>query len=95
MSLLCVLSAAPRTPAQVRPLARRLLSIRPCADALLLLCDLPDAFAAVMPEDEPLLRALQSAVMAADARAGRFLLLVRRRVRDDASRLYLGERRAE
>ena len=51
MSLLCVLSAAPRTPAQVRPLARRLLSMRPCADALLLLCDLPDAFAAVMPED--------------------------------------------
>lgn len=44
-----------------------------------------------MPEDEPLLRALQSAVMAADARAGRFLLLVRRRVWDDASRLYLGE----
>ena len=37
MSLLCVLSAAPRTPAQVRPLARRLLSMRPCADALLLL----------------------------------------------------------
>ena len=35
MSLLCVLSAAPRTPAQVRPLARRLLSMRPCADALL------------------------------------------------------------
>lgn len=52
-------------------------------------CRMP--FAAVMPEDEPLLRALQSAVMAADARAGRFLLLVRRRVWDDASRLYLGE----
>ena len=55
MSLLCVLSAAPRTPAQVRPLARRLLSMRPCADALLLLCDLPDAFSEVMPEDAPLL----------------------------------------
>ena len=53
MSLLCVLSAAPRTPAQVRPLARRLLSMRPCADALLLLCDLPDAFSEVMPEDAP------------------------------------------
>ena len=50
MSLLCVLSAAPRTPAQVRPLARCLLSMRPCADALLLLCDLPDAFSEVMPE---------------------------------------------
>lgn len=92
MSLLCVLSAAPRTPAQVRPLARRLLSMRPCADALLLLCDLPDAFSEVMPEDTPLLRALQSAVMAADARCpGHFLLLVRKRVWDDAARLYLGE----
>ena len=92
MSLLCVLSAAPRTPAQVSPLARRLLSMRPCADALLLLCDLPDAFSEVMPEDAPLLRALQSAVMAADARCpGHFLLLVRKRVWDDAARLYLGE----
>ena len=92
MSLLCVLSAAPRTPAQVRPLARRLLSMRPCADALLLLCDLPDAFSEVMPEDAPLLRALQSAVMAADSRCpGHFLLLVRKRVWDDAARLYLGE----
>ncbi|MFR5796924.1 MAG: hypothetical protein ACLUI3_16265, partial [Christensenellales bacterium] len=81
-----------RTPAQVRPLARRLLSMRPCADALLLLCDLPDAFSEVMPEDTPLLRALQSAVMAADARCpGHFLLLVRKRVWDDAARLYLGE----
>ena len=79
-------------PAQVRPLARRLLSMRPCADALLLLCDLPDAFSDVMPEDAPLLRALQSAVMAADARCpGHFLLLVRKRVWDDAARLYLGE----
>ena len=92
MSLLCVLSASPRTPADAHRLARRLLAMRPCADALLLLCDLPDAFAEVMPEDEPLLRALQSAVMAADARRpGRFLLLVRKRVWDDAARLYLGE----
>ena len=64
----------------------------PAADALLLLCDLPDAFSEVMPEDAPLLRALQSAVMAADARCpGHFLLLVRKRVWDDAARLYLGE----
>ena len=92
MSLLCVLTASPRTSAQVRGLARRLLAMRACADALLLLCDLPDAFAEVMPEDAPLLRALQSAVMAADARRpGRFLLLVRKRVWDDAARLYLGE----
>lgn len=91
MSLLCVLTASPRTLADVHLLSRRMLAMRASADALLALCDLPDAFAAVMPEDEPLLRALQSAVMAADARAGRFLLLVRRRVWDDASRLYLGE----
>ena len=80
MSLLCVLTASPRTLADVHLLSRRMLAMRASADALLALCDLPDAFAAVMPEDEPLLRALQSAVMAADARAGRFLLLVRRRV---------------
>ena len=92
MSLLCVLSASPRTPADVCLLSRRMRSMRPSADALLVLCDLPDAFAEVMPEDEPLLRALQSAVMAADARQpGRFLLLVRKRVWDDAARLYLGE----
>ena len=91
MSMLCVLTASPRTLADVHLLSRRMLAMRASADALLALCDLPDAFAAVMPEDEPLLRALQSAVMAADARAGRFLLLVRRRVWDDASRLYLGE----
>ena len=92
MSLLCVRIASPRTSAQVRGLARRLLAMRACADALLLLCDLPDAFAEVMPEDAPLLRALQSTVMAADARRpGRFLLLVRKRVWDDAARLYLGE----
>ena len=70
MSLLCVLTASPRTLADVHLLSRRMLAMRASADALLALCDLPDAFAAVMPEDEPLLRALQSAVMAADARAG-------------------------
>ena len=92
MSLLCVLSATPRGPADAFALPRRLLAMRFCADALLLLCDLPDAFAEVMPEDEPLLRALQSAVMTADARgAARFLLLVRKRVWDDASRRFLGE----
>ena len=68
MSLLCVLTASPRTLADVHLLSRRMLAMRASADALLALCDLPDAFAAVMPEDEPLLRALQSVVMAADAR---------------------------
>ena len=92
MSLLCVLAASVRTSADVSALSRRMLSMRASADALLVLCDLPDAFAEVMPEDEPLLRALQSAVMAADARQpGHFLLLVRKRVWDDAARLYLGE----
>ena len=48
--------------------------------------------ARVYPGVAPLLRALQSAVMAADARCpGHFLLLVRKRVWDDAARLYLGE----
>ena len=61
MSLLCVLTASPRTLADVHLLSRRMLAMRASADALLALCDLPDAFAAVMPEDEPLLRALQSA----------------------------------
>ncbi len=51
MSLLCVLSAAPRTPAQVRPLARRLLSMRPCADALLSVRPAGCLFSEVMPED--------------------------------------------
>ena len=92
MSLLCVLSASPRTSSDVHRLSRRMLAMRASADALLVLCDLPDAFSPVLPEDEPLIRALQSAVMAADAReSGRFLLLVRKRVWDDAARLYLGE----
>lgn len=62
---------------------------------LLLFCDLPDADAQRLPQDEPLLRLLQSGVMAMDARAGgRFLLLVRRRAWDDASRAYLGSAQA-
>lgn len=60
MSLLCVLTASPRTLADVHLLSRRMLAMRASADALLALCDLPDAFAAVMPEDEPLLRALKA-----------------------------------
>ena len=40
MSLLCVLSASPRTSAEAALLSRRMLSMRPCADALLVLCDL-------------------------------------------------------
>ena len=92
MSLLCVLSAAPRTPAQVRPLARRLLSMRPCADALLLVRPAGCLFSEVMPEDAPL--AARAAIRRDGRRralSGHFLLLVRKRVWDDAARLYLGE----
>ena len=46
MSLLCVLTASPRTLADVHLLSRRMLAMRASADALLALCDLPDAFAA-------------------------------------------------
>ena len=88
MSLLCVLTASPRTLADVHLLSRRMLAMRASADALLALCDLPDAFAAVMPEDEPLLRALQSAVMAArsQTRLGRCVAAVSGRKPADFAR---------
>lgn len=41
MSLLCVLTASPRTLADVHLLSRRMLAMRASADALLALCDLP------------------------------------------------------
>ena len=63
--------------------------------ALLLFCDLPPSQAVRTPEDEPILRCLQSGVMAMEARApGRCLLLVRRRAWDDAARAYLGSGQA-
>ena len=62
---------------------------------LLLFCDLPPSQAVRTPEDEPVLRCLQSGVMAMEARAsGRCLLLVRRRAWDDAARAYLGSDQA-
>ncbi len=58
---------------------------------LLLFADFHAAGAAHLPEDAPLLRRLQSGVMAMNAcRPGQFMLLARRRVWDDASRRYLG-----
>ena len=62
---------------------------------LLLFADFHAAGAAHLPEDAPLLRRLQSGVMAMNARRpGQFMLLVRRRVWDDASRRYLGAEQA-
>ncbi|MGN0773331.1 MAG: hypothetical protein ACI4MP_06010 [Candidatus Ventricola sp.] len=61
------------------------------AHTLLLFADFHAAGAAKLPEDELLLRRLQSGVMAMNARRpGQFLLLARRRVWDDAARQYLG-----
>ena len=64
------------------------------AHCVLLLCDLSSAAAQELPGDAPLLRSLQSGVMAMNARSrGEFHLLVRRRVWDDAARAYLGAER--
>lgn len=70
--------------------ARRLLSALGEDGALLLLCALPDADAARLPQDDALIRLLQSGVMGADARLrGRLLLLVCPRAWDDAARAYV------
>ena len=92
MPLLTVLYAAPPCPqAADRALTalRRALprSMEP-GRAVLLFCDLPDAPLEAMPEDALLLRRLQSGVMSvAQRRPGCAMLLVRRRVWDDAARL--------
>ena len=91
-NLLCAILAAPRHAGDVSDLMRLLRAMRDAADALLLFCDLPDASSAVLPEDDALIRSLQSGVMTIAARMPkRFLLLVRSRVWDDAARRYLGE----
>lgn len=92
-SLLHVVSFALRTQADADDALRQLrrLSAGDAAHTLLLFADFHAAGAASLPDDVPLLRRLQSGVMAMNARRpGRFLLLVRRRVWDDASRQYLG-----
>ena len=59
---------------------------------LLLFCDLAASQVQKLPQDEPLIRSLQSAVMAMNARCpGRFHLLIRRRQLDDVRREYVGE----
>lgn len=91
-NLLCVVLAAPRRAEDVSDLMRTLRAMRDAADSLLLFCDLPDAFSAALPEDDVLIRSLQSGVMSLASRMpGRFLLLVRSRSWDDAARRYLGE----
>ena len=66
-----------------------------CTDsrALLLFCDLADSCAQKRPDDEPVIRMLQSSVMSMNMRrSGRFFLLVRSRKWDDALRLYAGSK---
>jgi len=92
--LLYVLHAVLRSITQVGSILRAARHARPQSIpcSLLLLCDLPDAGAAILPEDTPMIRRLQSGVMAMSARSGSgFMLLVRRRIWDDAQRTYLGE----
>ena len=96
MALLTVLHAAPADMAQaeqaVTAVRRALPRAMQPGSAVLLLCDLPDAPAQTMPQDALLLRRLQSGVMAIDRRRpGCAMLLVRRRVWDDAARLFLGK----
>lgn len=91
-NLLCVILAAPRHAGDVSDLMRMLRAMRDAADSLLLFCDLSDAFSSVLPEDDALIRSLQSGVMSLASRMpGRFLLLVRSRTWDDDARSYLGE----
>lgn len=95
MPLLTVLLAAPGDMAAadraLTALRRALPRRAEPGGAVLLLCDLPDAPLEHMPQDALLLRKLQSGVMSvAQRRPGCAMLLVRRRVWDDASRLYLG-----
>ncbi|MDY4541924.1 MAG: hypothetical protein SPD88_03905 [Candidatus Ventricola sp.] len=92
-SLLHVVSCVLRTQADADDALRQLrrLSAGDAAHTLLLFAGFHAANAASLPDDAPLLRRLQSGVMAMNARRpGRFLLLARRRVWDDASRQYLG-----
>lgn len=92
-SLLHVAACALRTQADADDALRQLrrLGADDAAHTLLLFADFHAAGAASLPDDASLLRHLQSGVMAMNARRpGRFLLLARRRVWDDAARMYLG-----
>ena len=67
-NLLCVILAAPRHAGDVSDLMRMLRAMRDAADSLLLFCDLSDAFSSVLPEDDALIRSLQSGVMSLASR---------------------------
>ena len=94
-TLLQVITFTPQMPADVSRALRQVRRMLPrtCTGGhtLLLLCDLPDAPGERMPEDDALLRLLQSGVMAMDSRSAcRILLLVRRRAWDDVRRCFVG-----
>ncbi|MGN0775169.1 MAG: hypothetical protein ACI4MM_00685 [Candidatus Ventricola sp.] len=92
-SLVHVVSCRLRTQQDADDALRCLRRLRKddASPTLLLFADFHAAGAVHLPEDAPLLRRLQSGVMAMNARRpGQFLLLARRRVWDDASRRYLG-----
>ena len=90
--LLIVLLAAPRTTDECGVLLRRLRRLtHDSPHHALLLCDLPDAPIPKTGEDDAMLRTLQSGVMSMERHSpGRYRLLVRSRVYDDAARMYLG-----
>lgn len=92
-TLLFVLHAVLRSDMQISSILRMMRQTRPAGSgyALLLFCDLPDAGAAILPGDAPMLRQLQSGVMSMNARSGGFMMLARRRAWNDAQRAYLGE----
>lgn len=95
MPLLEVMLAAPadavEADAALTALRRAMPRQMEAGRAVLLFCDLPDAPHIRMPQDDALLRRLQSGVMSIERRRpGRAMLLVRRRAWDDAARMYLG-----
>ncbi len=93
--LLVVLICAPHLPESADDVLRALRRACPrhaqenCV--YLLLADLPDADSEHTPQDDRIIRRLQSGVMAMRSRRpGEFELIVRRRVWNDAARRYLG-----
>ena len=97
--LLHVISYTPGPQEGPADILRHLRRLQPLHDralcTMLLFCDLPAAPAQSLPQDAPLIRALQSGVMSTSAHAGcSFHLLVRRRQWSDAARQYLGRNQA-
>lgn len=93
-AMLHVVLSSPRSCAEAAQAIRALRHLCGRQETLrgfLLLCALPDAPGERMPGDAPLIRALQSGVMAMNARSScRFDLLILRRRWDGASRAYTG-----